>query len=458
MPPWPIFVHCAVGSELVLRHALHNNVMNETTTKIFPYLERLLDGEEVEWKTLGEVAELYAGLSGKNKEHFQKGNAPYVTYKNIFENLAVDSSILEMVSIEADERQHAIKYGDILITGSSENIEEVGMASVVTFHPETEIYLNSFSFGIRFHSAIQLSPEFTKYLFRSDLLRKQIMKTASGVTRFNVSKKKFLAITLPVPPLRVQARIVEILDKFTQLEAQLEAELQAELEARRKQYAYYRDQLLNFLQPPPLNVNVEWKTLGEVAELIRGNGLSKKDFSEFGIPAIHYGQIYTYYGNETEETLSFVSPETAKKLQKVYPGNIVITNTSENIEDVCKSVLYSGNVEAVTGGHATIIRPKDYILSKYLVYYTLTLDFFTQKKRLAKGTKVIDVSAKDLAKIVIPLPPLSEQHRIVDILDRFDTLINSISEGLPKEIALRRKQYEYYRDALLNFPRAEVTV
>ena len=412
----------------------------------------------MEWKTLGEVAELYTGLSGKNKEHFKKGNAPYVTYKNIFENLAVDSSILEMVRIEADERQHSIKYGDILITGSSENIEEVGMASVVTFHPETGIYLNSFSFGIRFHPTVQLSPEFTKYLFRSDLLRKQIMKTASGVTRFNVSKKKFSAITIPIPPLRVQARIVEILDKFTQLEAELEKELAAELEARKKQYAYYRDQLLNFSQYPPLNVNIEWKTLGEVAELIRGNGLSKKDFSEFGVPAIHYGQIYTYYGNETEETLSFVSPRIAKKLQKVYPGNIVITNTSENIEDVCKSVLFSGNVEAVTGGHATIIRPKDYILPKYLVYYTLTLDFFTQKKRLAKGTKVIDVSAKDLAKIVIPIPPLSEQRRIVDILDRFDTLTNSISEGLPKEIALRRKQYEYYRDALLNFPRVEVTV
>ena len=431
---------------------------NAKNTTLFPYLERLLEGEAVEWKTLGEVAELYTGLSGKNKEHFKKGNAPYVTYKNIFENLAVDSSILEMVRIEADERQHSIKYGDILITGSSENIEEVGMASVVTFHPETGIYLNSFSFGIRFHPTVQLSPEFTKYLFRSDLLRKQIMKTASGVTRFNVSKKKFSAITIPIPPLRVQARIVEILDKFTQLEAELEKELAAELEARKKQYAYYRDQLLNFSQYPPLNVNIEWKTLGEVAELIRGNGLSKKDFSEFGVPAIHYGQIYTYYGNETEETLSFVSPRIAKKLQKVYPGNIVITNTSENIEDVCKSVLFSGNVEAVTGGHATIIRPKDYILPKYLVYYTLTLDFFTQKKRLAKGTKVIDVSAKDLAKIVIPIPPLSEQRRIVNILDRFDTLTNSISEGLPKEIALRRKQYEYYRDALLNFPRAEVTV
>ena len=208
---------------------------------------------------------------------------------------------------------------------------------------------------------------------------------------------------------------------------------------------------------PPLNVNINWRTLGEVAELVRGNGLSKKDFSEYGVPAIHYGQIYTYYGNETEETLSFVSPTIAKKLQKVYPGNIVITNTSENVEDVCKAVLYSGNVEAVTGGHATIIRTKDCILPKYLVYYTLTLDFFTQKKRLAKGTKVIDVSAKDLTKIVLPLPPLSEQRRIVEILDRFDTLTNSISEGLPREIALRRKQYEYYRDALLRFPQPAPT-
>ena len=133
--------------------------------------------------------------------------------------------------------------------------------------------------------------------------------------------------------------------------------------------------------------------------------MNQKDFSEFGVPAIHYGQIYTYYGNETQDTLSFVSPETAKQLKKVYPGNIVITNISENIEDVCKSVLYSGSLEAVTGGHSTIIRTKDCILPKYLVYYTLTLDFFTQKKRLAKGAKVIDVSAKDLAKIIIPSPP-----------------------------------------------------
>ena len=287
-------------------------------------------------------------------------------------------------------------------------------------------------------------PKFLYYYLVTLELEK--LNLAGGVPSLTQSTLNKLSI--PLPPLRVQARIVEILDKFTQLEAELEAEL----EARNKQYDFYRNRLLDFALRDDLKGQVEWKTLGEVAELVRGNGLSKKDFSEFGVPAIHYGQIYTYYGNETEETLSFVSPETAKELQKVYPGNIVITNTSENVEDVCKAVLYSGNVEAVTGGHATIIRTKDCILPKYLVYYTLTLDFFTQKKRLAKGAKVIDVSAKDLAKIVLPLPPLSEQRRIVEILDRFDTLTNSISEGLPREIALRRKQYEYYRDALLRFP------
>ena len=406
--------------------------MNETTTKFFPYLERLLDGEEVEWKTLGEVAELYAGLSGKNKEHFQKGNAPYVTYKNIFENLAVDSSILEMVSIEADERQHAIKYGDILITGSSENIEEVGMASVVTFHPETEIYLNSFSFGIRFHSAIQLSPEFTKYLFRSDLLRKQIMKTASGVTRFNVSKKKFLAITLPIPPLRVQARIVEILDKFTQLEA----ELQAELEARRKQYAYYRDQLLNFSQYPPLNVNIEWKTLGEMAEIGTGSS-NRQDEAENG--------VYPFYVRSKNilRSSTYQFDETAI----IIPGEGGIGDIFHYTE---------GKYALHQRAYRIKVNAENELFPKFLFYY-MTNAFKPFILSRCVGATATSIRKPMLTDFPIPIPPLSEQRRIVDILDRFDTLTNSISEGLPREIALRRKQYEYYRDALLNFPQPTPT-
>lgn len=191
--------------------------------------------------------------------------------------------------------------------------------------------------------------------------------------------------------------------------------------------------------------------LGEVGEFVRGSGLQKKDFTPAGVGCIHYGQIYTYYGIYTEKTLSYVSPDTAKQLKQVEYGDVIITNTSENIQDVCKAVVYMGKEPIVTGGHASIFKPSDKITGKYLAYYTQTEAFTRDKRKFAKGTKVIDVSATDLAKIKIPIPPLSEQERIVSILDKFDTLTNSISEGLPKEIELRRKQYEYYREQLLSF-------
>lgn len=196
-----------------------------------------------------------------------------------------------------------------------------------------------------------------------------------------------------------------------------------------------------------------WRKLGEVGTLIRGNGLQKKDFTEVGVPAIHYGQIYTYYGLETNKTLSFVSTELAQKLRKVDKGDVVITNTSENLEDVGKAVAYFGEEQAVTGGHATIFKPSNEILTKFFVYLTLSPKFIEQKRKLAKGTKVIDVSAADMAKIEIPVPNLETQQKIVEILDKFDRLTNSITEGLPKEIELRRKQYEYYREQLLTFPK-----
>ena len=201
---------------------------------------------------------------------------------------------------------------------------------------------------------------------------------------------------------------------------------------------------------------VEWKSLGEVGQLIRGNGLQKKDFTETGVPAIHYGQIYTYYGTFATETKSFVSPELAKTLRKVDRGDVVITNTSENLEDVGKALVYLGKQQAVTGGHATIFKPSEIIIGKYFVYFSQTTTFANQKRKYSKGTKVIDVSATDMGKINIPIPPLAEQERIVSILDKFETLTNSISEGLPREIKLRQQQYEYYRELLLSFPKVEV--
>ncbi|MHA5314461.1 restriction endonuclease subunit S, partial [Pseudomonas aeruginosa] len=182
---------------------------------------------------------------------------------------------------------------------------------------------------------------------------------------------------------------------------------------------------------------VEFKALGDISELVRGNGLPKSVFAESGIGCIHYGQIYTYYGIWATKTISFVAPETAMPLAKVDTGDIIITNTSENIEDVCKAVAWLGDSQIVTGGHATVIKHQQD--PKYLSYYFCTPEFFDQKRKYATGTKVIDVSAKSLAKIRIPVPPLEVQYEIVKILDTFT------------ELEARRRQYKYYRDALLAF-------
>ena len=179
----------------------------------------------------------------------------------------------------------------------------------------------------------------------------------------------------------------------------------------------------------------------------RGSGLQKKDLCEAGVPAIHYGQIYTYYKASVEKTLSYVTEEVASKLRKVDYGDVIITNTSENIDDVCKALLYLVEEQGVIGGHACTFRPSNQLLGKYLVYYTMTDEFYQQKRKLAKGTKVIDVSTTDLAKVVIPLPPLSVQAEIVRILDSF----TSLTAELEAELEARRAQYAHYRDELLKF-------
>jgi type I restriction enzyme S subunit len=190
-------------------------------------------------------------------------------------------------------------------------------------------------------------------------------------------------------------------------------------------------------------------TLGEIATITRGNGLQKSDFTESGKGCIHYGQIYTYYGTFANTTKSFVSLELAQDLKTVSKGDIIVAVTSENIEDVCKCVAWLGDDDIVTGGHTAILKHNQN--PKYIAYWLQTAEFFKQKRKIAHGTKVIEVTPSKLADIAIPLPSLAEQARIVAILDKFDTLTTDITTGLPAEITARQKQYEYYRDKLLSF-------
>ena len=199
-----------------------------------------------EWKTLGEIGTFYGGLSGKSKDDFKDGNAKFITYLNIGCNPALRLDISETVKIGPNERQNIVQYGDALFTGSSETPDECAMSSVVTEHPTEKLYLNSFCFGFRFNSLDGICPSFYKHYFRCDAFRKAVRKTANGTTRFNVSKKEFAKLSIPIPPLELQKKIANELDKFEKIISSLSDGIPAEQAAQQKRYEYYRDLLLTF--------------------------------------------------------------------------------------------------------------------------------------------------------------------------------------------------------------------
>lgn len=453
-------------------------------------LEKLLNGIEVEWKPLGEVATIYGGLTGKSKGDFIDGNAFYISYKNIYDNIDVNCKKLEKVKVSDSERQNAVHYGDILFTGSSETADDVGMSSVISEKFDKPVYLNSFSFGIRFNHNLKLIPEFSKYLFRCHFMRIAIAKTASGVTRYNVSKARFKKILIPFPPISIQKEIAGILDKFTKLEAELEAEL----DCRKRQYDYYRNKLIDYsseemsqhslysngaaaiiankndyqpLQQPSLksnissksvllsHSNVELKTLGEIGTLKIGRRFVRKDIQKYGVPCFHYGDLYTYYGITTTQTKGFLSEEVANKLRFAEPNDIVIVCAGENDLDIGVGVAWLGKQPAVVHDACCILHHNQN--PRYISHFLRTHNYHLQIKKYVKNGKISSLPLSGLEKAIIPIPSLEEQERIASILDRFDKLCNDISEGLPAEIELRRKQYEYYRNKLLSFPNAKIT-
>lgn len=408
------------------------------------YLDKLLAGVAVEWKPLGEISEIYGGLTGKDKADFEDGNASYISYKNIFDNIEVNFSKLEKVKVATSENQHAVKYGDVLFTGSSETAVEAGMSSSVTADIEGDVYLNSFSFGLRFNDNIELLPEFSKYLFRSHFMRLEISKTASGVTRFNISKQRFKKILVPIPPIEIQKEIVRILDKFSTLTAELTAELQA----RKKQYNYYRDQLLNSEKN-----EVELKPLGEIGEVRMCKRILKEQTSDIG--EIPFYKIGTF-GKDPD---AYISKELFDeyKARYNYPriGDVLISASGT----IGRSVIFDGIDAYFQDSNIVWIENNEkQVLNKYLFYC-----YQIAKWEIAEGGTIQRLYNDNLKKTKIPVPypndtkkSLEEQKRIVSILDKFDTLTTSISEGLPKEIELRQKQYEYYRNMLLTFPKDNI--
>lgn len=408
-------------------------------------LEQLINEfcpEGVEYKALGELGEFYSGLNGKSKDDFNNGNAKFITYMNVFSNPSLKIDIDDKVKIEKNENQNTIQYGDVIFTGSSETLEECGMSSVLTSTIDEKLYLNSFCFGFRFYDEKLMLPEFSKYVFRSSEIRKQIKRTASGVTRFNISKKKMEKVTIPLPPILVQEEIVRILDKFTELAA----ELATELAARKQQYEYYKSSLLTF------GNEIEWKSLGDVCIVQAGGTPSKNErlYWENGNIKWLSSTVCKNQKNVDEITNYITEQGLLKSSARMMKANTTLVAL---VGATIGKVAFLPFKAAINQNIAGIYPINDNDLDPSYIYYACTM-LYPKFLEFSSG-KLAMANLSFVRNLKIPVPPLEEQQCIVDTLDHFEKLCNDISEGLPAEIEARQKQYEYYRDKLLTFKKKE---
>lgn len=403
----------------------------------------------VEFKPLREIGDFFGGLTGKSKEDFIDGNARFISYMNVFSNPALKLDLPDFVKINDGEKQNVVQYGNILFTGSSETPNECGMSSVVTTKPSEPLYLNSFCFGFRLIDINTFNLDFLKHLLRSYEVRSQIAKTANGVTRFNISKKLFANIMIPVPPIEVQEEIVRILDSFS--------DYAAELQARKQQYEYYRHLLLTF-NPSAYgcgtddeqkdgvttwegrNYKIEWKKMGEIGNICMCKRILKHQTNtKSGIPFYKIGTFGKVADSYISEDLFM---EYKKKYSFPQKGEILISASGT----IGRAVIYDGEDAYFQDSNIVWINnDESMVLNKYLYYFYQIVDWNVE------GGTIKRLYNTNLSNTPIPIPPLELQEKIVAILDRFETLVNDLTNGLPAEIAAVKDQYEYYRNKLLTF-------
>ena len=241
-----------------------------------------------------------------------------------------------------------------------------------------------------------------------------------------VSKKQVETYEIPLPPLPVQEAIVNILDRFTVYAA----ELQAELQARQQQYNYYRDTLLSFEG----REGVEWKKLGEVADLGTGSHNTQDGLSEGKYPFYTRGSEILYLNNYDYDETAIITAGDGAGVGKVF----------HFVQG--KYALHQ---------RAYRIVPNEKIVLARFVYYYIGATFYNYIMKSSVSSSVVSIRKPMMVDYPIPVPSIEEQEKVISILDRFDTLVNDLTQGLPAEIEARQQQYEYYRDQLLTFKRKE---
>ncbi len=383
------------------------------------YLEKLLDGVEVEWKKLGD----FAGYSKTKVDASKLDASCFVGVDNL---VADKGGRIDATYSPNTERLAAYEVGDILLGNIRPYLKKVWKAT-------NSGGCSGDVLAVRISEPFKniVSSNFLYYFLSSDEFFSYNMQHAKGAKMPRGDKAAILNYQIPIPcpdnpekSLEIQAEIVRILDAFTTYTT----ELTTELTARKKQYHYYRDQLLSFEDG-----EVEWNTLGNVAIIGTGSHDTKD--------AIEDGD-FTFYARGREPL----------KLD-VFDFDETAIITAGDGAGVGKVFHYAQGKYALYQRAYRIV--PDESMNPRFVYHYIAAHFLAYVQKASVNSSVTSLRRPMFLKLPIPVPTRAEQDRVVSILDKFDTLANSISEGLPREIELRQQQYEYYRDQLLNFPKPE---
>ncbi len=283
---------------------------------------------------------------------------------------------------------------------------------------------------------------YLKYIYYCLINKKELVQSYyRGSSVQHPDMKQIIQIKIPVPPIEIQKEIVRILDKFSELEVELEVELEAELEARKGQYEFWRGKVFN-------NIDAKTVKLSSLCKI--GDGLH-------GTPEYSVDGDYYFINGNNLINGKIVFDSKTKKVSKIDINN-------QNVELNKNTLLMSING---TIGKVAYYNAEKIMLGKSVAYFNILDDNVLSKKYLfyllqspnsiryyndsLTGSTILNLGLKALREFEIPLPTIDEQNKIANILEHFERLINDISIGLPAEIELRRKQYEYYRDKLLSF-------
>lgn len=395
----------------------------------------------VEWKELGEVAHsIKTGLNPRKFFQLNTSDASnyYITVREIRGHKIVPSEKTDLINNDGlmlCQNRSNLEIGDVLFTGTG----TIGNVAIIEKTP-TNWNIKEGVYAIK-PKKEQICSKFLMYLFESEKIRKDIEGRKAGGTVKSVSMAEMKKIKIPIPPLEIQEKIVQTLDKFTDYVT----ELTSELTSRKKQYSFYRDKLLSFEDEV---YQVEWKTLDAVSERTSNISWNKigddEKFKYIDLSSVDR------VSNKITETTSITKSTAPSRAQKIVKSNDIILGTTRPTLKRFTKITDDYNDQICSTGFY-VFRTNGEVLPNYVYHIFSSSDFYKYLEENQSGASYPAISDALVKKYKIPVPSLEIQSRIVQVLDNFDMVCNDLNIGLPKEIELRQKQYEYFREKLLTF-------